>query len=99
MEQPLGFVIKGESGVRVCKLNKIIYRLKQSPKAWFDKSSPILLSFSFKRWNFDNSVFVLKRNKHGSTDYIHGWYYCLWWCYKYWRSEGLLEKNLLDKGS
>ena len=62
MEQPLGFVIKGESGVRVCKLNKIIYRLKQSPKAWFDKLSPILLSFSFRRWNFDNSVFVLKRD-------------------------------------
>ena len=49
MEQPPGFVIKGELRVRGCKLNKIIYGLKQSPKAWFDKSSPILLSFSFKR--------------------------------------------------
>ena len=62
MDQPPGFVIKGELRVRVCKLNKIIYGLKQSPKAWFDKSSPILLSFSFRRWNFDNSVFVLKKD-------------------------------------
>ena len=49
MEQPPGFVIKGELRVRVCKLNKITYGLKQSPKAWFDKLSPILLSFSFRR--------------------------------------------------
>ena len=62
MEQPPGFVIKGRLRVRVCKLNKLIYGLKQSPKAWFDKLSPILLSFSFRRWKFDNSVFVLKRN-------------------------------------
>jgi len=32
MEQPLGFIIQGESNV-VCKLKKPLYGLKQSPRA------------------------------------------------------------------
>ena len=38
MEQPPGFVAQGETHL-VCKLQKAIYDLKQSPRAWFDKSA------------------------------------------------------------
>lgn len=48
MQQPLGFVIEGESH-KVCKLRKSIYGLKQSLHAWFDKFSTILLEFGFVR--------------------------------------------------
>ena len=33
MEQPPGYVAQGET--KVCRLKKDIYRLKQSPRAWF----------------------------------------------------------------
>ena len=41
MEQPLGFVAKGESGL-VCKLRHSLYGLKQSPQAWFSRFSSVV---------------------------------------------------------
>lgn len=38
MEQTPGFVAQGETHL-VCELQKAIYGLKQSPRAWFDKSA------------------------------------------------------------
>lgn len=62
MQQPPRFVAKGESQ-KVCKLQKSIYSLKQSPKAWFEKSSPTLLDFGFIRCVTDYLVFVKKTSK------------------------------------
>lgn len=45
----------------VCKLNKTIYSLKQNPKAWFEKFSQIIITFSFQRCHVDHSVFIRKR--------------------------------------
>ncbi|KAL0329385.1 UNVERIFIED_CONTAM: Copia protein [Sesamum radiatum] len=39
MEQPPGYVGRGEKQHMVCKLKNIIYGLKQSSRAWFDKFS------------------------------------------------------------
>jgi hypothetical protein len=42
----------------VCKLNKSIYGLKQSPRAWYGKLSSYLISCNFKISNADHSLFV-----------------------------------------
>jgi len=33
MEQPVGYVAQGET--KVCRLMKVIYELKQTPRTWF----------------------------------------------------------------
>jgi Reverse transcriptase (RNA-dependent DNA polymerase) len=42
----------------VCKLNKSIYGLKQSPRAWYDKLSHSLLLHDFTKSSADSSIFV-----------------------------------------
>jgi len=44
MLQPLGYEVQGESD-KVCKLEKSIYDLKQSPRAWFDKFSIVVARY------------------------------------------------------
>ncbi|KAL5705661.1 hypothetical protein ACHQM5_023936 [Ranunculus cassubicifolius] len=44
MDQPLGYVMEGHSGI-VCRLKKAIYGLKQSPRAWFDKFSSVVVTY------------------------------------------------------
>jgi len=56
MEQPPGFVAQGEYGL-VCQLHRSLYRLKQSPRAWFGKFSHIVQLFGLKRSEADHSVF------------------------------------------
>ena len=45
IEQPLGYVAKRENIVYI--LRKAIYRLKQSPRAWFEKFSIIISGIDF----------------------------------------------------
>lgn len=63
MQQPHEVVAEGEP-TKVCQLRKSIYGLKQSPCAWFEKFSTILLDFGFVRCLLDYGVFV-KRSKKG----------------------------------
>ncbi|KAK4381801.1 Retrovirus-related Pol polyprotein from transposon RE2 [Sesamum angolense] len=58
IEQPPGYVAEGEKQRMVCKLNKAIYGLKQSPRAWFDKFRCIIDEFSFFARQAEHSVFV-----------------------------------------
>ena len=44
MEQPPKFVVQGEIG-KVCRLQKSLYGLKQSPRAWFGKFSHAVEKF------------------------------------------------------
>lgn len=62
MQQPPGFVTEGESH-KVCKINKSIYGLKQSPRAWFEKFNTILSEFGFVRGISDYSVFVRRTTR------------------------------------
>ena len=56
MEQPPGFVAKGESSL-VCKLQRSLYGLKQSLRAWFGKFNSIVQAFGMKRSEADHSIF------------------------------------------
>lgn len=63
MVQPLGFIAQGEDKT-VCKLRKILYGLKQSPRAWFGKFSQTLEIFGINKCKSDHSVFH-KTSKQG----------------------------------
>jgi len=56
MEQPPGYVAQGET--KVCRLNKVIYGLKQSPGVWFEKFSLTISGIGFRQYHSDHSVFV-----------------------------------------
>ena len=56
MEQPPGFVTQGKSGL-VCKLCRSLYRLKQSPRAWFSRFSSVVQEFGMIRSAADHFVF------------------------------------------
>ena len=56
MEQPPGYVAQGET--KICHLKKAIYKLKQSPRAWFEKFSLTISGIGFRRCHSDHSVFV-----------------------------------------
>ena len=56
MKQPLGFVAQGKKW-RVCRLQKSLYGLKQSSRAWFDKFSQAVKEFGMQKSKFDHSVF------------------------------------------
>ena len=56
MEQPPGYVTQGET--KVCHLNKAIYELNQSSKAWFEKFSLIISGIGFRQCHSNHFVFV-----------------------------------------
>jgi Reverse transcriptase (RNA-dependent DNA polymerase) len=52
----------------VCKLNKSIYGLKQSPRVWYDKLSYSLLLHNFTKSSADSSMFV--KHSDGTTTIV-----------------------------
>ena len=67
VEQPTGFT---NGGNRVCKLNKALYRLKQSPRAWYKTISATLTSLSFVHSQFDHGLFLNKSRNTWITLYV-----------------------------
>ena len=57
MKIPPGHPLCGDPS-RVCKLNKSIYGLKQSPRAWHAKLSSTLEDLGFTRSSADSSLYV-----------------------------------------
>ena len=56
MEQPEGFVVKGQEN-KVCKLLKSLYGLKQAPKHWHEKFDNTLTSAGFAINEADRFVY------------------------------------------
>jgi len=46
----------------VCKLQKVIYGLKQSSRAWFQKFPTVIVSLHFVASQHDSALFVRKTN-------------------------------------
>ena len=46
MDQPPRYVISGSKQL-VCRLRKALYGLNQSPRAWFDRFSAVVLGYGF----------------------------------------------------
>jgi len=44
----------------VCRLNKAIYRLKQSPRTWYGKISKFLTHHGFRRSEHDHNIYIHK---------------------------------------
>ena len=57
MNQPEGFVIPRKENF-VCKLKKSLYGLKQSPRQWYKRFDSFMLSYGFKRSDYDNCVYL-----------------------------------------
>jgi hypothetical protein len=56
MDQPNGFVVKGEEQ-KVCKLLKSLYGLKQAPKQWHEKFDTTLTSAGYVVNEADRCVY------------------------------------------
>ncbi|MCO5554019.1 hypothetical protein L7F22_007545 [Adiantum nelumboides] len=61
MEHPPGFQDIGNPDY-VCKLQKVLYELKQTPRAWDDKIAQCLIIISFHMVDADHLLYVQKTN-------------------------------------
>ncbi|RVW98707.1 Copia protein [Vitis vinifera] len=59
MEIPPGFE-ESLAKNQVCKLQKSLYGLKQSPRAWFDRFTKAVLKLGYKQGQADHTLFVKK---------------------------------------
>jgi Reverse transcriptase (RNA-dependent DNA polymerase) len=62
MELPPGFDNEQVAG-KVCRLKRSLYGLKQSPRAWFDRFSKIMIKEDYLQSNADHTMFI--RRKEG----------------------------------
>jgi hypothetical protein len=56
MEIPPGFGTRETTG-KVCRLKKSWYRLKQSPRAWFDRFKQVVCGMGYGQCNGNHMVF------------------------------------------
>lgn len=70
LEQPEGFVVPGKEHM-VCKLNKSIYGLKQSPKIWGDDVKEFLLSINFTQCKIDPCTYIRQELDKFTAIYLH----------------------------
>ena len=62
MSQPPRYVVSRKEQL-ACRVRKTLYGLKQSPQAWFDKLSTIVLQYGFQHPTLDHSVFTRRSSQ------------------------------------
>nr|KYP76233.1 Copia protein [Cajanus cajan] len=60
MDIPPGYTVS-TNGKLVCRLQKAIYGLKQSPRAWFGRFSLAMKKYGYRQSNVDHTLFLKKR--------------------------------------
>jgi hypothetical protein len=55
--QPMGFADLAQPDF-ICRLNKLLYRLKQAPRAWYNRFATYLTSLGFIEAKSDTSLFI-----------------------------------------
>jgi len=53
MDSPPGMT--DSIGMKVCKLKKAFYGLKQSPRAWFERFTKFMKAFGYRASNSDHT--------------------------------------------
>ncbi|CAM8877588.1 unnamed protein product [Rhodiola kirilowii] len=61
MTIPPGYFLMEKQMGLVCKLNKSLYGLKQTPRQWFNKLAKCLFAFGFIQSPNDHSLFTLSK--------------------------------------
>jgi hypothetical protein len=56
IEQPPGFEVQDKK-THVCKLKKVVYGLKQSPRAWYGRIDSFMMSLGFTRRKVDPKLY------------------------------------------
>lgn len=62
IEQPVGFIVKGQER-KVYKLQKSIYDLKQSSRQWYLRFHKAIITYDFKMINEDHCVYVKRSDE------------------------------------
>ena len=62
MKAPPGFSDSFSAG-EGCRLNKALYELKQSLRAWFGRFTTAMTKFGYKQSNSDQTLFLKRKNK------------------------------------
>jgi hypothetical protein len=57
IEQPKGFQLS-ENADYVCKLKKVLYSLKQAPRAWYSRLDKYLQQAGFRKGSADNNLYI-----------------------------------------
>jgi hypothetical protein len=57
MDVPPGYMANSEAKI-VCKLQRTLYDLKQSPKAWFGRLNSAMRKYGFQQSNLDHTLFL-----------------------------------------
>ena len=68
MTQPKGFEVVGEENM-VCKLEKSLYGLKQSPRQWYKRFDKFIMGLKYTRSKYDHCVYFRKL-QDGSFIYL-----------------------------
>jgi len=66
MELPPGYGEK-TAAKTVCRLKKAFYGLKQSPRAWFERFTKVMIGLGFKQSQGDHTLFIKHSKSRGVT--------------------------------
>ena len=62
IDLPPGCMVIKKQSQKVSRLKKSLYRLKQSPRAWFRRFTKSIKAFSYQQSNSDHTLFLKKQN-------------------------------------